>query len=624
MDLLNNSTIYYIFGSLAIYTVIVIIFIWWENRKMRASLLRKEIEMQRRMYEVSILKELGERIGYSLNVQKIVDVITGSLRRLLPYSTVSYMLTGDEGRIIFHCVLEESVNKKFVDDVRFRMVNALEALLDRQIKAEDLDESISGTVTDETNKATVESFFNIPVVINNIPVGLLNVASTKEGLYKEDEITILYTIMNQASTAVSKLENILSQEKGKLNAMVESMADGVFMVDIRNRLLVINPAASDMLGITKPQPNMFDVLDALASKIDIRTKIEESLRTGKLIVEEKFPIGDKVLRILISPVKDTEAKPLGAVVLFHDITKETAIEKMREDFTSMMVHELRSPLTGIRSIANLLREDKIKNERQKYQDFIDLIVTNSASMLDLVNDLLDVAKLESGKFQVMKKETNLSNLLKMRFESYKTLADENKLTLEVKEEPGLPPMQIDENKIGQVLNNLLSNAIKFTKVGGKVTISAFKANAGQALIDKVSQMGMIWPGIKTDAKLDKDSVVMAVTDTGMGIPENELDKLFNKFTQLEQSAASEKKGTGLGLVISKGIVEAHGGHISLFSEAGQGTTFYFTLPLSLSAGSSNAPVLDSTPTPVPAAPAAPQASMSEAKSKSVKSKSNAK
>lgn len=593
-----NSTIYYILWSLAIYTVIVVIFVWWENQKMRKSLTQKEGEMQRRMYEVSILKELGERIGYSLNVQKIVDVITGSLRRLLPYSTVSYMLLGDEGRIIFHCVLEESVNKKFVDDVRFRMVGSLEALLDRQVKPEDLDESISGTVTDETNKKTVQSFFNIPVVINNSPVGILNIASTEDGLYKEDEITILYTIMNQASTAVSKLENILSQEKGKLNAMVESMADGVFMVDIRNRLLVINPAAQEMLSIKKAQPNMFDILDALSSRIDIRTKIEESMRTGKLNVEEKFPIGNKVLRILISPVKDGENKPLGAVVLFHDITKETAIEKLREDFTSMMVHELRSPLTGIRSIANLLREDKIKNEQRKYQEFIDLIVTNSASMLDLVNDLLDVAKLESGKFQVMKKSTNISNLIKMRVESFRTLAADGGLQLDIKEDPNVPPMNIDETKVGQVLNNLLSNAIKFTKAG-KITVSAFVVKTNEDLVNKVASMGMIWPGLKDSPKFSEDVLLMAVSDTGMGIPESEMSKLFNKFTQLEQSAASEKKGTGLGLVISKGVVEAHGGIISVVSQQNAGTTFYFTLPLSLN----NQPSVP-TPTPVPAAPSA--------------------
>jgi signal transduction histidine kinase len=573
-----NSSIYYILWILAIYTVIVVIVIWWEYHKIRGRLSMKEQEMQRRMYEVSILKELGDRIGYSLNVQKIVDVITSSLRRLLPYSTVSYLLLGEEGRVIFHCVLEESVNKRFVDEVRSRMVVAMGTMIAKEIRPEDVDESISGTITDESNKEGIKSFFNIPVVINNQPVGVLNVASTKDGLYKEDEITILYTIMNQASTAVSKLENILTQEKGKLNSMVESMADGVFMVDPRNRLLVINPTAKQMLNITKNQPSMFDVLDALSSKIDLRTKIEESMKFDKLIVEEQLMIDSKVLRLLISPVKDAENKALGAVVLFHDITKEKAIEKMREDFTSMMVHELRSPLTGIRSIANLLKEDKIKNEQKKYQEFIELIVTNSGSMLDLVNDLLDVAKLEAGKFQMLKKDTDITKLIEQRVQSFKSLAEENNLTLDGKTEDNLPHLIVDENKIVQVLNNFLSNGIKFNSKG-KLTVSAFSLKANEDLVTKVAGMGMNWPGIKTD-KYPADQMIIAVTDTGMGIPDDQQTKLFNKFTQLEQSAASEKRGTGLGLVISKGIVEAHGGKISLFSKVNEGTTFYFNIPLS--------------------------------------------
>lgn len=574
----TNSTMYYIVWSLAVYTMIVVLFIWYENWKIRKNLKAKEEEMQRRMYEVSILKELGERIGYSLNVQKIVDVITGSLRRLLPYSTVSYLLLGDEGRVIFHCVLEESVNRHFVDDVRGRMIQAFAALISREIKREEIDESISGTITDELNKEGIKSFFNIPVVINDQPVGLLNVSSTHEGLYKEDEITILYTIMNQASTAVSKLEMILAQEKGKLNSMVESMADGVVMVDTRNRLLVINPAAREMIGIEKTQPSMFDVLDSLASKMDIRTKIEESMRVDKLTVEEQANLNGKVLRILISPVKDAENKAMGAVVLFHDITKEKAVEKMREDFTSMMVHELRSPLTGIRSIANLLREDKIKNEQKKYQEFIELIVSNSSSMLDLVNDLLDVAKLEAGKFQILKKDTDIAKLIDIRIQSFKSLAEETHLALENKIEPGLPVISADENKIGQVLNNFLSNAIKFT-TSGKITVSAFLVKKGEDVLGKVSALGMIWPGLKAGHKFEDNQMVVAVTDTGVGIPEDQLSKLFNKFTQLQQTAASEKRGTGLGLVISKGIVEAHGGDITVVSESGRGTTFYFNLPL---------------------------------------------
>lgn len=565
--------------ALAIYTVIVIIFIWWENRKMRKNLHIKELEMQRRMYEVSILKELSDRIGYSLNVQKIVDVITGSLRQLLPYSTVSYMLLGDEGRIIFHCIVEESVSKTFVEDVQVRMSNALSALMGREMKEDDFDESISGTITDETNKGSIKSFFNVPVVINGQAVGILNVASTQEGLYKEEEMNILFTIINQASTAVSKLENILNQEKGKLNSMVESMADGVFMVDTKNRLLVINPTAKEMLNVKQSQPNMFDVLDALASKFDIRTKIEQSMKLDKLMIEEQLKLEEKVLRVLISPVKDNQNEPIGAVVLFHDITKEKAIEKMREDFTSMMVHELRSPLTGIRSIANLLKEEKIKNEQKKYQEFIELIVSNSASMLDLVNDLLDVAKLEAGKFQILKREVSLPDLIQMRVQSFKSLAEEGHLTIESNIEDGLPKIAADENKIGQVLNNLLSNAIKFTQTG-KITVSAFVVKKGEQLAKHVIQQGMIWPGIKDGVVFEDDEVVVGVTDTGIGIPDDQLPKLFNKFTQLEQSATSEKKGTGLGLVITKGIMDAHDGHVGVLSEQGKGTTFYVTIPLS--------------------------------------------
>src|SRR3989344_5939667 len=544
-----NST--QVFIALAIYSVVVLVFIWIENRRMRRSLMAKEREMQRRMYEVSILKELGDRIGYSLNVQKIVDVITGSLRRLLDYSTVSYLLFADEGRVVFHCVLEESVNKQFIESIRGQMVAALGALSSRDMKPDEIDESISGTITDEANRIGIKSFFNIPVVINGQPVGLLNISSTKPGLYKEEEMTILYTIMNQASAAVSRLETILNQEKGKLNSMVESMADGVVMVDTRNRLLVINPGTKDMLGITKPNPSIFDVLDTLSSRMDLRTKIEESIKTDKLAVEEQLRIGDKVLRVLISPVKDEANEPLGAVVLFHDITKEKAIEKMRDDFTSMMVHELRSPLTGIRSIANLLKEDKIKNEQKKYEDFIELIVSNSASMLDLVNDLLDVAKLEAGKFQIMRHPTNVADLVKMRIQSYAALAADAKLALESKVEDGIPPVLIDDNKVGQVLNNFLSNAIKFTKEG-KIVVSALTLKKGESFLNKVSSLGMIWPGIK-DKTFEEDVLILGVTDSGVGIAEEQLSKLFNKFTQLEESAHSEKKGTGLGLVISKGI-----------------------------------------------------------------------
>src|SRR3989344_1600050 len=180
------------------------------------------------------------------------------------------------------------------------------------------------------------------------------------------------------------------------------------MIDNTKQLSIINPAAKQMLGLASERVTIFDVLDVVANEFDLRTRLEESLRRDEVIIVPPISLNNHFLQVLISPVKESEKSFLGAVVLFHDMTKEKEVEKMREDFTNMMVHELRSPLTGIKSIAGLLSGDKVKNDNQKYTEFVRLISTNAEDMLRLVNDLLDVAKLESGKFQIIKKSGDIS------------------------------------------------------------------------------------------------------------------------------------------------------------------------------------------------------------------------
>jgi signal transduction histidine kinase len=566
-----------IFFILAIYILIVFIFMWIAARRTKQQLVLKDHEIETKSYETAIFKELGERIGYSLNVQKIADIITGSLGKFLQYSAVSYLIKNDSGRMIFHSILDESVSRKFIEEVRDQMISSYNVLTTNQIKPIEVDESLSGTITDEINHKKVESFFNVPVVIEGVVVGVLNVSSSKPAFYKEEEMDALYEITNQACDEVSKLEDIINDERGRLSSMLESMMDGVLMVNDHNQLLVINPAALHLLHISKSKPTIFDVLDQLSRQLDLRTKIEESIKLDKIKVIEHVQLFDSILRIMISPVRNGMGQVFGAVVLLHDVTRESQLEKMREDFTSMMIHELRSPLTGIRSIANLLKEENIKKEQKKYQDFVDLIVSNSATMLDLVNDLLDVAKLESGRLQIVRKSTDIEQLISTRKHSFESLAAENHLTLQTKVEEGIPHLQLDEIKVTQILNNFLSNAIKFTPEG-KIIISAFILKKNQSMLEKVSMLGMSWPGMK-ETKYPFDNLILAVTDSGVGISDEQMSKLFNKFTQLEQTATSQKKGTGLGLVISKGIVEAHGGRIGVFSDVDNGSTFFCSLPL---------------------------------------------
>src|SRR3989344_8535875 len=171
-----------IFLVLGIFTVIVVTIFLFEYHRLRQNLLRREREMDRRMYQLSILRELGERIGYSLKIDKIVEIIAGSLNRLLDYSTIAYMIltpTPDgKAQVRFNIHLETPVSKKFIEDVRSKMLLSLNALANKQFVEDTVEEEISGTITDHTSAVPVGSFFNVPITIGGSVVGVLNIAST--------------------------------------------------------------------------------------------------------------------------------------------------------------------------------------------------------------------------------------------------------------------------------------------------------------------------------------------------------------------------------------------------------------------------------------------------------------
>jgi len=248
------------------------IFTSLRERKVLRYKADKSLELQQKVYQAEVLKEINDRIGYSLDTAKIVDIITSSLGNLLQYDTVSYMVLPDEGKAVFKCHVENTVNRAFVDDVKQKMLMSYQAILNQNVTPKGIDESITGTILDDNLKIKVESFFNLPVVISGKLVGLINVASMEKGRYGEEQASILYTITNQAATAVSKLQAILESEKGKLAAVIYSLTDGIITVGLDNQLGVYNPVVKDILEINLPDSSksltMFDIVDSLAGKVD--------------------------------------------------------------------------------------------------------------------------------------------------------------------------------------------------------------------------------------------------------------------------------------------------------------------------------------------------------------------
>lgn len=654
-------------------------------------------ELERRAYQAEILRELNERMGYSLDLAKIVEIITGSVGKLLDYHVIAYM-TNDNDVIYFKCDLKEQVNHAFVADVKGKMLEAFSAMLNKELKKDKVDESITGAIFNEEAKSPVSSFFNLPLIIGEKVAGLITVASPKKGLYTEEETAILYTITNQASTAVSKLNDVLEREKGKLNSLVATIDDGIVMIDPHWGLLVINTKARQLLGLPEGELGVFDVLDKLSGKIDIRTKIEKAVAKNETIPPAEITLGEKILQIVILRVQDKDKENLGAVVVFHDITQERkaravieeevkertkqlreeqtklkasidslnvgflivnpaeeivminplakrllcssgygvikgglsntsctmaeiekdfksvfdlrsniaqsikekkpiqiknleyknhflhifispivlleeelkvigtvvlvedvteakVMERSKDEFFSIASHELRTPLTAIRGNTSMIKEfymEQLKDSELK--GMIDDIHDSSVRLIEIVNDFLDVSRLEQGKIEYKKEPFDANVLSEEVVKELKDLATEKKIYVKIEADSKASLVYADRNKIKQILLNLAGNSVKFTETGG-VTIKTL---------------------------LEGNFVKVKISDTGRGIPLANQKLLFRKFQQAGSSIITRDttKGTGLGLYISKLMIEGMGGQINLEkSEEGKGSTFTFTIPL---------------------------------------------
>jgi signal transduction histidine kinase len=535
-----------IFGSISIYYTL-------KETKEKKKLLERENLQKQRAYHITILKEIQERIGYSLDIEEIIDVITGSLKNLFPYSSASSMITKN-GKLIFKTNLQEGVNRIYIENVKKNMLASLSILLGNL--PDEIEEKLSGVSLDYTNPLSPKSFFNIPLMVNNQVVGLINISSVKEKLYSEAEMSLLYEITAQASSALSKLKDVLETEKGRLVSLISSLADGVIMVDDKKEIQVINNSARELLGIKKLHPSYFEVINLIKDQYFLAEKIEDSLTYGKIIQDKEVSINNKTLQTFITPVLGQNEigakKPIGVSVLLHDITLEKQLANIREDFTNMVVHEIRAPLSSIKASSDLLIEKKDMLSEEEKEQMLSIVSKQSRVLLEEVGSILDAAKIEANRFTLHKEEGDLREAITEASSALLPIAVKKQISIDLKLENNLPKLNFDKIRITQVFNNLLSNSLKFTPEGGNITISS---------------------------GLRKGYILSSVSDTGSGIPKDEQSHLFSKFYQVRKTPQGiATKGTGIGLYIVKGIVEAHGGTIWVDSEENKGTKISFSLP----------------------------------------------
>jgi PAS domain S-box-containing protein len=406
-----------------------------------------------------------------------------------------------------------------------------------------------------------------PVLSKNRVLGIIVVGSRGPHRFQKHEVDLLRAFGSLLGAALDNAElyQQLNKSKAYVENLVENAPDSIICTDLEDKILSWNRGAEVLFGYSKSEtigkhlsmllpPERFHELEEMRAKVQLSGPLRNvevrSKRKDGVIIH---------LSLSVAPIKDADGTLVGFLRVAKDVSEKKRFEsrlkeldRMKSEFVSNVSHELRTPLTAIKgSVDNML--DGITGPlTEKQTRYLSRIKSNTDRLGRLITDLLDLSKIEAGKIELRPSRLIANWLVSEIADTLRTVASEKLISLEVAAPDAALSVWADRDKVVQILMNLIGNALKFTPPHGNVTIG-------------VEQPEAHW-------------VKISVTDTGPGIPSDQAGKIFEKFYQLEQPKKHKAAGTGLGLTISKALVEMHGGKIWMESITGKGTTFSFTLP----------------------------------------------
>lgn len=376
--------------------------------------------------------------------------------------------------------------------------------------------------------------------------------SRKEWEQKTKELEESRTALLNILEDVEEARRLAEEEKDKTLAIIMNFADGLLVFDKENKLSLINPQTEDFFDIKGR-----DIVGRSISELSTFPTIEPLVKLIgeeiKRVFRKELPIGEKLtLEVSTVPMIRGEEK-LGTLVILHDITREKVIERMKTEFVSLAAHQLRTPLSAIKWTLRMFLDGDLGEITKEQREYVEKIYKSNERMITLINNLLNVTRIEEGRFLYKPVLTNIESIVQFVINSYKEEIKRRKLKFQFKKpERKLPRVILDVEKMRLAIQNLLDNAIRYTRPGGEVTVSL---------------------------ELGKKEIKFSIKDTGVGIPKDQQERVFTKFFRGANVMRMATEGTGLGLFIVKNIIEAHRGKIWFESEEGRGTTFYFTIPV---------------------------------------------
>lgn len=376
--------------------------------------------------------------------------------------------------------------------------------------------------------------------------------SKRINLHGEDEVGQLAKAFNRMIDGLQDAIRKLSLEKNRIQHVISNMAEGVIVVSTDNHIVLANSRALQLYNVNENDISDLPIADWPES-VDLAVAIEIAISEGETCtVKSEIDSTNKSVIIHASPLRSEIDEQWGAVVVIQDITELENIERLRQQFVANVSHELRTPLYIIRGFAEAVIDD-IVTEPAKQKEYLGNIIEETDRLNRLVTDLLDLAQIQSGNLRLKLKQLDVEEIVNRAIFQLQGQAQEKKVSLTSKIQGELPQVVADADRVIQILVNLVANGLEYTPQGGSVVVSA-------------------------EVTKDQNYVKIKVSDTGVGIPKEHLELIWERFHKVQSARTPTKVGSGLGLSIVKSLVEAHNGEVEVESVEGKGSTFAFTLP----------------------------------------------
>ena len=369
-------------------------------------------------------------------------------------------------------------------------------------------------------------------------------AEKQKGNRNSDDVISAFNMMTEE---LKENLNEMTRQKKQIETMILHMTDGIIAFNIQGELILVNPAATRLLRLL-PQDKNFNAI--FNQKINLNINMEKIIYLENWTSsEQKVTIGDKVLNMFFAQFKDENDRPAGIMVLIQDITEHVKLDNMRKEFVADVSHELKTPITSIMGYADTLLEGEYDKDTQNR--FLNVIAEEARRMAKLVTDLLTLSRFDNNQILQEKVKFDLGELVKQCQEKIQIEIDKKKHKVECFVTADVPNVYADKEGIERVILNILTNSVKYTPEGGNIKI----------------YVGFVY-----------NDAYIKVIDNGLGIPEEDLSRIFERFYRVDKARTRQMGGTGLGLSIAKEILDKNNGSIDIKSEKGKGTEVVIRIP----------------------------------------------